>query len=449
MLKTIASLLFFLVLAASNLNCRAQDSKHVILITIDGFAAYHLENENLLLPNIRELAKDGVWAKGAMTTYPSVTHPAHATLVTGVSPRKHGLLSNTMTNRETNKTFETAILTRKEAIRVPTLFDVAHAAGLKVAALDWPETRQDPSIDINLVHGHDDLYKEEVDPKLLQRLKDAGVPMDAYYAMVPYGRMGYGFRDFVLAMAAAEIIRTDRPNLMAIHFSIPDGMQHTYGPDHYYSLASLSQTDYLIGLMRKAVEEAGLKDRTTFVIAADHGFHTATDRVNIYPLLEKNGLVGKVVVNGRGWNAFLEKTEKFTKRDNAALESFLKDLLKLDGIHRVIRNEDFPELGFPRYEENPHVRGQFVIIPEIDAYISVDEQVTSTERQPRPPYHSHGYLPNHPRMHSSLVFSGYQIKKGERIGLVRNLDVAPTIANILGISLPDVEGRVLNEALAK
>src|SRR5690606_33594675 len=142
MLKTIASLLFFLVLAASNLNCRAQDSKHVILITIDGFAAYHLENENLLLPNIRELAKDGVWAKGAMTTYPSVTHPAHATLVTGVSPRKHGLLSNTMTNRETNKTFETAILTRKEAIRVPTLFDVAHAAGLKVAALDWPETRQ-------------------------------------------------------------------------------------------------------------------------------------------------------------------------------------------------------------------------------------------------------------------------------------------------------------------
>ena len=78
---------------------------HVVLISIDGFAAYHLENEELELPNLRELIKEGVWAQSSKTIFPSVTHPSHATLITGVSPRQHGVLDNKMINRETGVSF--------------------------------------------------------------------------------------------------------------------------------------------------------------------------------------------------------------------------------------------------------------------------------------------------------------------------------------------------------
>ena len=36
---------------------------YVVLVLIDGFAAYHLENERLELPNIRALVNEGVWAE--------------------------------------------------------------------------------------------------------------------------------------------------------------------------------------------------------------------------------------------------------------------------------------------------------------------------------------------------------------------------------------------------
>ena len=93
--------------------------------------------------------------------------------------------------------------------------------------------------------------------------------------------------------------------------------------------------------------------------------------------------------------------------------------------------------------------GQFLIVPEIDTYVVVDERSISSERRQRKPSHTHGYMPDHPRMYPALVLSGYGIRKGERIGSVRNHDVAPTIARLLGIQMPGVEGRVLNEVFSK
>lgn len=51
------------------------ESNHVILISIDELAAYHLENEDLELPNLRELIEAGVWAEGVQSVFPSVTDP--------------------------------------------------------------------------------------------------------------------------------------------------------------------------------------------------------------------------------------------------------------------------------------------------------------------------------------------------------------------------------------
>src|SRR5690554_6735296 len=156
-------------------------TRHVILVSIDGLAAYHLDNEDLYLPNLRALIENGVWTEGSQTVFPSVTHPSHATLVTGVSPRKHGVIGNQMTNRHSRASHHPTIKTRKEAIHAGTLFDAAHKAGITTASFCWPETRQDPSIDFNILHGHAELDKAEVDPALLESLRQAGIPIDTYY----------------------------------------------------------------------------------------------------------------------------------------------------------------------------------------------------------------------------------------------------------------------------
>ncbi len=60
-----------------------------MLVSIDGLAAYHLDDRELVLPNIRALIETGVWSESSETVYPSVTHPSHTTLVTGVMVHSH------------------------------------------------------------------------------------------------------------------------------------------------------------------------------------------------------------------------------------------------------------------------------------------------------------------------------------------------------------------------
>ncbi len=68
------------------------------------------------------------------------------------------------------------------------------------------------------------------------------------------------------------------------------------------------------------------------------------------------------------------------------------------------------------------------------------------------PDHGPGHarcFPQHPSMHASLVLSGAGIARGARITRAKNVDVAPTIARLLGMALPSATGRVLTEALQR
>jgi predicted AlkP superfamily pyrophosphatase or phosphodiesterase len=140
--------------------------RHVILISIDGLAAFHLNNASLDLPNIRALAAAGVRASSE-TVFPSMTHPAHTTLITGTAPRQHGVVNNRVVDRRTGKRFHITNSPRTESIKVLTLFDAVHQQGRRTAAFFWPETKDDPSIDDNVAEVFD--AHEMADPAGVSR----------------------------------------------------------------------------------------------------------------------------------------------------------------------------------------------------------------------------------------------------------------------------------------
>ncbi|MGY8675756.1 MAG: hypothetical protein ACKVHO_24555, partial [Verrucomicrobiia bacterium] len=59
------------------------------------------------------------------------------------------------------------------------------------------------------------------------------------------------------------------------------------------------------------------------------------------------------------------------------------------------------------------------------------------------------YLPTHPLMYAGFVISGAGIKQGVVLDEISNMDVAPTIASLLGVKMKNVDGRVLREILVK
>jgi predicted AlkP superfamily pyrophosphatase or phosphodiesterase len=49
----------------------------------------------------------------------------------------------------------------------------------------------------------------------------------------------------------------------------------------------------------------------------------------------------------------------------------------------------------------------------------------------------HGYLPSRPAMRSSIFIKGYGITEGQDLGVIDMLQIAPTLAHLLNIQLPD------------
>ena len=52
----------------------------------------------------------------------------------------------------------------------------------------------------------------------------------------------------------------------------------------------------------------------------------------------------------------------------------------------------------------------------------------------------HGYLPDSPAMHTGLIAAGAGIAQGLAIPRARQIDIAPTVARLLGFELPQAEG---------
>ena len=117
---------------------------------------------------------------------------------------------------------------------------------------------------------------------------------------------------------------------------------------------------------------------------------------------------------------------------------------------RVITPDAMHGLGLPRYEENPYIPGHYLLMPDIDTHLIMEANSESMERRKKSrPYHGHGYLPSHPRMYPALALSGAGIGRGVTIPHTTNLNLAPTIAHLLGFRMTGVEGTVLSAALAQ
>jgi hypothetical protein len=194
---------------------------HVVLITIDGGGAYQLENANLSLPNIRSLIALGALANhGSETIFPSVTHPSHTTIVTGVLPIRHGDLSNALFDREHDKVIPPNSQLHAESVKARTIFDTAKEKHLTTASIFWPESIEDPSIDFNLMLRTTGTKHAVTENDWTKELQADGIPISLYNEILA-GKASPELFDSLNTMALCDVIAKHQPNLMAIHLVAP------------------------------------------------------------------------------------------------------------------------------------------------------------------------------------------------------------------------------------
>ena len=421
-------------------------ARHVVLISLDGLPSWALDDPYLPVPTLRRLAARGAVARGMRPVNPTVTWPNHTTLVTGVTPAKHGVLFNGLLKRDPGVPPRVEPwLPRDEMVRVKTLYDLAHARGMTTAQVDWV------AIMAALTVTWEFPERPSPDGAIAQELVKAGVLSQA--ELETFATRNIIWRDHIWTEAAAHIITRHKPNLMMYHLLNLDSTQHRYGPRTPAAMTTMALLDTQVARIVGAVEQAGLTPNTTFVVVSDHGFRLVKRQIRLNAAFMKAGLLkvqdGKILqsdayVVPEGGSAIVYLTVPDPTGD--LLARARKAITGVEGVDAIIEPADYPRWGLPLPSVNNQM-GVLFITPRdgysFTAAVGEDVVVDAVEGS----FGAHGYPATDPELSALFIASGAGITAGSKLDVIDNIDVAPTLAALLGLTLENVDGRVLREVL--
>ena len=395
-------LLLLVVLLASH--AMAQPRGPLVVISIDGFNRELYQTDRFQAPNIRNLARRGASAEAVYPVFPSYTYPNHTSIATGCRPARHGIHTNVKLNSK-------AWYWDSSNIAVPTLWTRAKQEGLRVALLSWPVS-VGANVDFNIpeifsVKGAND----GTTPELIEANSTPGL-LKRFQVVVPSTFPAW---DEETAKVAKGLLKEEHLDLLMIHLIQCDNAQHAHGPYHPEVEKAFANADRIVG---EIAEAAG--PGATIALVGDHGFQPYKKFIYLNKALKKAGLADKAVVKVTGGSAAV-----YTESE--AVEALLNEDFPL--VERVVSEEELRALeAFPG--------AKFALTSEPGAIFSkVDEGAEELEETRG----QHGHLAE--KVPTGFVVTGPGITPGTRLGEMEIIHVGATLAHLLGVTLPQAQGR--------
>lgn len=436
-----------LTLAAAQ---RPATGNHVVIITLDGFPGWALDDPYLPVPTLRSLAARGAIAAGMRPVNPTVTWPNHTAIVTGVTPAKHGVLFNGTLVRDPGVPPRVEPWrAKKDMVHVPTLYDAVHDQGLTTAQVDWVAISNAASIDWEFPERPE---RPETKPAIVGEMIKKGAI--AQKDVAAFASQNIVWRDEVWTVAAIHILREHHPNLLLFHLLALDSMQHRYGPRTPAAMVTMAHLDSQIGRLVKTLDDIGMTARTTVFIVSDHGFKAVKKQILPNVALREAGLV--TVEGGR-----VTATKVYTVAEGGAALVYVTvpdadgDLLRrarqafsdLEGIDRIVEPAEYGSYGLPQPSADPQAGALFLTAKNGYAFSGGATGDAHVVDAIEGSLGTHGYVSNDPDIQALFIASGRGIKPGMKLASVDNVDVAPTAAKLLGVELKNVDGKVLTQIL--
>lgn len=420
---------------------------HVIMISIDGLVPEYYTDAariGLRVPNLTRMKLDGAYAEGVEGVYPSVTYPAHTTLITGVRPAIHGIVQNRIFEAPTApQTLEWYWFA--EALKSETLWSLAKKVGLVTANVGWPVT-VGAEIDYNVPEIKDPKENPPT-PKRTLQYSTPGLIAKA----VGIGGGSDTTTDGRRTAISEYIINTYKPDLMLIHLLALDDAHHKYGPRTPPAIATAERMDSYVGRIIEATRKAGIFDQTTFFLVSDHGFAEVKKKFEPGVVLVKEKLITldasgkpvdwKAAAWPAGGSCAIVLRDPNDKETAQKLSAIFNRIASADNgpINRVLNREDIK-----RMQSIPTAA---LMLDAAPGY-AFGEELSGPEVHDSKDYHgTHGHLPARLEMRSSLIVYGAGARVGAKMALARMIDIAPTAAALLGLSFTDAEGRAIEELL--
>jgi len=421
------------------------DAAPVLMISIDGLRpgdVLDADARGIHVPVLKKLAADGVYATGVRNALPTVTYPNHTTLITGVWPAKHGIPNNpTFDPLQKNMV---GWYWYAQDIKVPTLWDAVHDSGGRVASLSWPVSVGASAIDYNVP----EIWRANTseDQKLVRALSTPGIVplMEKATGLVLAQADGESVEvDVGRTRFAAALIAAKHPQFTTVHLRGLDHIEHESGPGSPEAKAALEKLDGAVGQLLAAARKA--EPDLVVAIVSDHGFLPVEHAVNLAAPFIQAGLITldakKKVISWQAepWGG-ASVAIVLARPDDAALKAKVSRLLtqlaaKPElGIGHIADGSEIARLGgTPMASFWVDFKPGYMMGADLAAPAVSPSSVKGT----------HGYFPTHPELHATLILSGPSITRRGSLGEVGMRDIAPTLAKMMKVSLPQADGKPL------
>ncbi len=428
-------------------------NKHLVVVSVDALVYEDLEYAKTL-PNFGRLIDGGARINKVHTIYPSLTHPVHATMMSGNSAGKTGVVSNELF---LPGEIERPWFNFLSQMQCETIFHAAHRAGLTTAACRWPLTANGDDVIDYLVPEVLPCDMEGLEDKPLEVYRKLG-SQECLMPLLAEAIEKYGYEnvhpsyDEFEIYCCCEIIRRYKPNILFTHPSYVDSMRHRTGIFSNQIKIALDETDKWLGMLFEALDDAGIADETDFVVVSDHGQLNICRTVCPNVFLADRGYI-RVDANGKieSWDAYIASAalsgHVYISRPELKQEIYalLCEMAeeKIYGFDRVFTAEEV--------KEKYGLYGEFSFVIETDGFTSFgDDWVRPIVRDLdisdyRFGKGTHGHMPEKGPQPTFIAkgpsFKNVILENGEIV------NHAPTFAKVLGLSLPEAEGRAVDELL--
>ncbi|MDE5977111.1 MAG: alkaline phosphatase family protein [Turicibacter sp.] len=423
--------------------------KKLLLMSLDAMIGKDIEILRTL-PTFGPILEKASIVKSVETVYPSMTYTAHASIISGTYPHKHGVINNEVFTPLMNKAPWYELRAQNKAQILPEL---AQENGYSVFINSWP-TLVGANVDYLVQRAGIHYPKEEQESEIRKNSNDVLTQEMWDYCAEAWTLPNYYSTDKFSALASKYVIHHYQPDFMMMHMTLPDHYRHSYGVLSKKLVDAYKYLDDMLAIVVDELKLQGLYEQTTFVFCSDHGQVDINMSINANKLLIEKGLL---TVDSEGqmidWQAYVQSSA-------VSAHVYLKDPTNqklVDKVYRLLNeNRELLHIDhiFTREQvkETYRLDGDFTFVLEAKEGASFGFNIMADYQNPiinedyRVSCGTHGHIPSKGEQ-PCLILSGPGVLAGKELATAKVVDIAPTCAAILGFKMPEAEGRVLREIL--
>lgn len=394
---------------------------NVILISVDAVSKED-EQRLLQLPVFKYLKENGTYCNNMTTVFPTITYPIHTSAITGVYPDRHKINHNEPWQADVPEDLRRWYWAVNE-IGAKTLWKAAAEKGLKTASLLWPVSGKGTGA---IRWDFPECMPLRGENPVIKYFKYATKSWLAYTELKWGAKVRKSIKrndldDYCCFLVERLLEKKRVPELITVHFADTDFSRHDHGVGSSEDERAMLHTNDMLQRIMDGVRKRGLEEDTVFVVMSDHGQENVDHGYIALDSVLCDAGIGRAQSIGMGAYVYADNEQDAIRY----LEEHKNEL----HIEKILCNEELRKMHAPK---------------DISLAIQAETGYGYSDRNCECNHvGDHGFGVDHPTAKALLWLCGKPFEKGAEIDSARIVDIAPTIADIMQLSMPDCDGTVI------